>query len=269
MKHFFTLLLTFLLTVSTFAQVGINNENPDASAALDITSTSLGFLPPRMTAVQRDAIPGPALGLMVFCTNCASGDGELQVNYVSGWKNIVGGETKDPPAPVIGIYRDGGIVFYIANEPTDLDGDGDLDTGLVAAFSDVATAVEWGCNDTDLLNVPNVPNNTGNPAGSGAEIGDGFNNTNNILLDCSTAPAALAARSYGPDWFLPSLNELNQMYDNKTTLEAVPGFTAFSNFYWSSTEYDNGNAWEQVFFNGNQGYEVKDFASNVRAVRAF
>ena len=59
------------------------------------------------------------------------------------------------------------------------------------------------------------------------------------------------------------------MYDNKTTLEAVPGFTAFSNFYWSSTEYDNGNAWEQVFFNGNQGYEVKDFASNVRAVRAF
>ena len=134
MKHFFTILLTFLFTASTFAQVGINNENPDASAALDITSTSLGFLPPRMTAVQRDAIPGPALGLMVFCTNCASGDGELQVNYVSGWKNIVGGETKDPPAPVIGDYRDGGIVFYIANEPTDLDGDGDLDTGLVAGI---------------------------------------------------------------------------------------------------------------------------------------
>ena len=81
----------------------------------------------------------------------------------------------------------------------------------------------------------------------GAEIGDGFNNTNAILKDCPSAPAALAARSYGSDWFLPSINELNQMYDNRATLEAVSGFTAFSDFYWSSTEYDNDYAWLQSF----------------------
>jgi hypothetical protein len=140
---------------------------------------------------------------------------------------------------------------------------------LVAAMSDYATTVEWGCNGTDLLNVPNVLYNGGNPAGSGAEIGDGFNNTNNILKDCATAPAALAARSYGPDWFLPSAKELNQMYLKKEILEAVSGFTAFSSFYWSSTELDNGYAWGQYFFNGNQNLINKSSTSNVRAVRAF
>ena len=140
---------------------------------------------------------------------------------------------------------------------------------MVAAFSDVATSVEWGCLSTDLLNVSNVPYNGGFPTGSGAEIGDGFNNTNNILKDCSTAPAALAARSYGPDWFLPSAKELNQMYVNKTTLEGVSGFTAFSEWYWSSTEYDGDFAWPQLFGNGYQTYWNKSYTFFVRAVRAF
>ena len=56
MKHFFTLLAAVLLTATTYAQIGINNENPDASAALDITSTTGGLLVPRMTETQRDAI---------------------------------------------------------------------------------------------------------------------------------------------------------------------------------------------------------------------
>ncbi|MFT4673969.1 MAG: hypothetical protein ACI9R6_000870, partial [Saprospiraceae bacterium] len=75
---------------------------------------------------------------------------------------------------------------------------------MVAAFSDVAAGVAWGCNGTDLPNVINVPYNGGVPTGDGAEIEDGVTNTNGILTDCSTAPAALAVRTFGPDWFLPS-----------------------------------------------------------------
>ena len=56
MKQFFTFLVIVLLSASTFAQVGINNETPDASAALDITSTTAGILIPRMTQSQRDAV---------------------------------------------------------------------------------------------------------------------------------------------------------------------------------------------------------------------
>ena len=42
MKNICTLLAAVLLTATTYAQIGINNENPDASAALDITSTTGG-----------------------------------------------------------------------------------------------------------------------------------------------------------------------------------------------------------------------------------
>ena len=63
MKQFFTFLVIVLLSASTFAQVGINNETPDASAALDITSTTAGILIPRMTQSQRDAVSSPATGV--------------------------------------------------------------------------------------------------------------------------------------------------------------------------------------------------------------
>lgn len=56
-------------TASTTSRVGINITNPAASAALDITSTTTGFLPPRMTATQASAISSPAEGLLVYVTD--------------------------------------------------------------------------------------------------------------------------------------------------------------------------------------------------------
>jgi hypothetical protein len=254
MKQFFTFLAAVLLTATTFAQVGINNENPDASAALDITSTTGGLLIPRMTETQRDAIFPAATGLMIYQT-----DGTAGFYYYNGssWAEVAATSATYS----IGDVVNGGVVFWL---------DSTGQHGLVCSFSDVATSVEWGCYGTDLPNVLNVPYNGGTPLGLGAEIGDGFNNTNDILQDCPTAPAALAARSLGAQWFLPSAKELNQIYINKTTLSGVPGFTAFSNFYWSSTEYNVNLAWRQDFDDGNQYDYVKyQSTSNVRAVRAF
>jgi hypothetical protein len=73
MKHFFTFLAAVLLTITTYAQVGINIETPDASAALDITSTTGGLLVPRMTEIQRDAISPAATGLMIYQTDGTPG----------------------------------------------------------------------------------------------------------------------------------------------------------------------------------------------------
>ena len=71
MKKLSSLLAAFLLfNGALFSQVGINQDNnvPDASAMLDVKSTSKGMLVPRMTKSQRDAISTPAAGLLVFNT---------------------------------------------------------------------------------------------------------------------------------------------------------------------------------------------------------
>jgi hypothetical protein len=273
MKNIFTVLALVLVTSSIFAQIGINNENPDASAALDITSTTGGLLPPRMTALQRAEIVNPALGLMVFCTNCASGDGELQVNYASGWKNAAGGDITDPP-PQIGDYRDGGIVFYIASPPVDLDGDDDLDTGLVCAIQDYTNAIAWIIGGSTQT--------TAN-GGTSASIGHGQTNTTAMMNQVGyTGGAAKACNDYSitinqitySDWFLPSKDELNQMYQNRETINTTASANGGSNFsinyYWSSTESGNNVAWSQGIYNGSQiYYGGKDFTISVRAVRAF
>jgi len=53
------------------AQVGIGTNTPDASAALEVRSTTKGLLLPRLTSSQISAISNPAEGLIVYCTDCA------------------------------------------------------------------------------------------------------------------------------------------------------------------------------------------------------
>ena len=71
MRNIGVLLLAFLISNSVFSQVGIGTDSPDNSAALDIESTTLGFLPPRMSSVQRDAIAvtSTSIGLIIFNTD--------------------------------------------------------------------------------------------------------------------------------------------------------------------------------------------------------
>lgn len=65
----YALLFFGLFVLLGHAQTGIGTTTPDASAKLDITSTSKGFLIPRMTTVQRSAISSPANGLLVYQTD--------------------------------------------------------------------------------------------------------------------------------------------------------------------------------------------------------
>ena len=251
MKHFFTLLAAVVLTASTYAQVGIGTTTPDASAALDITSTTGGLLVPRMTAAQRDAITTPSQGLIIFCSDCASGEGELQIKLTSSWKNTIGGDVNDPPA--IGDTHQGGIVFY-------LDGNGG---GLIAAPSDQQSAT-WGCYGQSI-------------GGTSSAVGAGAANTTAIVSGCSeTAIAAKICADYTDgtytDWFLPSKDELNLMYEN-IGQGNVLGLGNVGNFaewyYWSSTGYYPNVAWNQKFTHGYQSEYDKVSTYNVRAVRAF
>ncbi|MBF9222528.1 hypothetical protein I2H31_15600, partial [Hymenobacter sp. BT662] len=140
MKHVSILrrgrLLLALLTTGFFtahAQTGgvrIGTAGaPDASAVLDVVSTTQGFLPPRLTSAQRAAIASPAAGLMVYQTNGTRG-----IYYYDGtaWVNLTDGKVPDangltgPPPP------NGGVVSTLAGA-AGLDGSAD-GTGAAARF---------------------------------------------------------------------------------------------------------------------------------------
>jgi len=71
-------------------QLGVGTDTPDLSSAIEIKSTTQGFLPPRMTYVQKLAIISPASGLIIWCNNCGV-SGEIQVYNGKMWTNLIGG----------------------------------------------------------------------------------------------------------------------------------------------------------------------------------
>ena len=148
----------------------------------------------------------------------------------------------------IGSISFGGIVFYF-------NGSGG---GMVCTQSNQSMDAEWGCYEAW--------------AGSfGTAIGTGAGNTAMIVANCSQSGiaaricSALVLNGYS-DWFLPSKDELNLMYQNLNQA----GLGAFANdWYWSSTENNSSNAWLQNFSDGGQVSGSKGTNKYVRAVRVF
>jgi hypothetical protein len=64
----------------------VGSGTKSASASLQSDSTTQGFLPPRMTNVQRTNIVSPAIGLMVYCTDTIEG---LYIYKSTGWTFII------------------------------------------------------------------------------------------------------------------------------------------------------------------------------------
>ena len=144
MKQIFTLLAAVLLTATTYAQVGIGTTTPDASSALDITSTTKGLLIPRMTETQRDAISSPATGLMIYQT-----DGTVGFYYYNGssWAEVA---ATSKTYSVNTFYAElGGYVIEVNSDGTH---------GLVVAMQDQGTSNWYEANDL-LSNASNHDTN--------------------------------------------------------------------------------------------------------------
>jgi hypothetical protein len=237
--------------------VGIGTSSPHSTALLDVSSTTKGFLPPRMTGEQRNQIASPAIGLMVYCTNCGSTGGEPQYYNGSAWVNMIGGSAMRPPA--IGDAYQGGIIAYIFGTQDLGYVTGEIH-GLIAATSDQSTGIRWS-------NGANIPTGL-----TGTAIGTGLANTNTIIFNLggtSTSYAAGLARAHNgggyTDWYLPSEDELGKLYINRV---AIGGFTISG--YWSSTEIWGSYARYYPFtVDSSINVEEQFLSFSVRAIRAF
>jgi hypothetical protein len=131
-------------------------------------------------------------------------------------------------------------------------------TSGTAAWTDAT--YEWSGNTSEAIGAD----------AQGTAIGTGYRNTQAMVTQSSTAGrAGTVSRAYrGPnslsDWYLPSQDELNQMYVNKN---AIGDFS--TDLYWSSSEYGDDSVWVQDFSLGLQGTGLKNLTLDVRPVRAF
>jgi hypothetical protein len=148
----------------------------------------------------------------------------------------------------IGDFYAGGIVFF-----------NDNGKGLIAAPTDQGTSTPW--NNLTLTTV----------GLTSTIIGSGKSNTDYIVAHQGVGNYAarlcydLVLNGYD-DWFLPSKDELSQLYSINSTFNIVS-----KNFYWSSSEANESDAWTQYFLPPSMSPNTmsKFTTYYVRAIRAF
>jgi hypothetical protein len=256
MKKVFSLFLILFLN-SLIAQVKIG-DNPlviSSSSILELESSSKGFLPPRMSKAQQDAITSPAVGLQIWCTSCGLA-GELHVysGTSAGWINI------GPPTVSVGDNYGGGTLAYLLIS-TDPGYDANVAHGIIAATVDQTQGL-WSPNGSTT----SITTSTG--------LGQGQTNTNNIYSAFGNTGnyGANTARQYTgggyTDWYLPSKDELYKLYLNKTS---IGGFNTQMTLYWTSSQdpTNSNNAYQYNFLDGFLNSTSKGGNVNIRVIRKF
>ena len=161
----------------------------------------------------------------------------------------------------IGEAFGGGVIFHLWKDALG------VEHGLIVDKTDLSTSQAWSNIDQTLI-------------GATAQSSwDGLSNSNAIVAQAghTNSAAALCLNSSNGgqnDWYLPSVQELNMLWNNYYTvarsLTQISGATQLSPaYYWSSTEYGSTSAWSFTFAYGSANSDFKGLTNSLRAVRAF
>jgi len=247
---------------------GINETDPvySSSQAANITATditNLGNLSGTNTGDQQIS----RTGLTVTLTNGGTYQDSINT-YIAGDGIDITGTTISETKYQVGDFAQGGIVFWV---------DETGEHGLVCAKSDQdgGSGVRWFAGTYGNTQAKGDGPYAGEANTSiiiAAQVAIGDDGNTYAARICNELQITEGGKTYG-DWYLPSKEELNLMYQNKATIDATATTNSGSGFasayYWSSTEYNINFAWLQGINTGSQGYSGKYGTGLVRAVRAF
>jgi hypothetical protein len=129
---------------------------------------------------------------------------------------------------------------------------------LEAAPTDMGSMLAWASGGYTTTDIP----------GTGSAIGTGRKTTDIILATDAAAPAANDCYNYAnngkTDWFLPSKDEMNELYGNMSYVGNMG-----TNVHWSSSQNNSSTAWARSFTSDAFYANNKASTYSVRAIRAF
>ena len=175
------------------------------------------------------------------------------------------------PVTVPMALPDGSIIFYDLGEDygTYIIGDDGYPVRLGSPYawrflicdkSDLADDKAWGPSGTsEGLTVTTIGHGSPNTETMIARYGD---NASYLWKDIKQRRS-----DTGFDWFMPCKDELNILYENKDVVSSAGGVALQSTWYWSSSEYNNNQAWFQYFSHGYDGYDGKSSKKVCRLLR--
>lgn len=172
--HLFALFILTGLSLSSFAQnvgIGTTTFTPNDDALLELRSTTSGFLMPKMTEVQRDAIVGPTEGLIIYQTNVSRG-----FKYYNGstWVAIGADNLGEHLATQNLSLNDNWLTNDGGSEGIRITNDGNVGVGTATPGQRLQVQV----NTPTGLTFPLLIRNAGASNGGGSGSGIGFNNHN-------------------------------------------------------------------------------------------
>jgi hypothetical protein len=276
------------------ANLGIGTTSPNASAITEMNSTTQGFLPPRMTSAQRDAITSPAVGLTIFntTTNC--------LNFYIGYWNETCGTLVQPLVqsayPAGSVFCSGAtLVVNVVNPATGkIWMDRNLGASQVATSSTDAAAYgdlyQWGrrsdghqcrtsATTTTLSSIdqptngnfiltPNSPFDWRSP--QNADLWQGVNGVNNPCPSGYRIPTETEINAERLSW---GQNTMAGAFASPLKLP-VAGYRSGSagsldagtGYYWSSTVFSGTDSRGLLFSAGN-AYLIVSYRAFGYAVR--
>jgi len=272
----FLYVIVLLIYIPAFSQVGIGTATPAASAKLDITSTTQGLLPPRMTTAQRDAIVSPATGLVIFNTSTNS----LETKNSSGWVSLSASFVALPTIVIgtqqwmeknleVTTYRNGDPIPYV----TDATAWAALTTGAWCYYNNdpLNGAIYGKLYNWYAVNDPRGLAPVGWHIPTDAEL-----TTLSTTLGGDAVAGGKMKVAGTTRWTAP-----NTGADNSSGFAGLPGGSRNNNgpfftvgdygYWWSSTENNTTSAWYRSLFysdgNFTRYYASKHYGFSVRCLR--
>ncbi len=260
-------------------QVGIGTNTPHPSALVDVTSTAQGFLPPRLTLQQRNAITNPPIGLTIWCSDC----NEMQIYSGYMWTNLSGSAASLKSVPSIKIcyhnwmyenlnirtYRNGDTI-PVVTDPVQWT---NLTTGAMCWYNNDSTA-----NSSTYGALYNwyALNDARGLAPEGWRLPS--NNEWAILASCLNGDSVAGAKikAVSPLWAVP-----NTGATNASGFSALPSgyrnnngaFSTISQggYWWSITENNPTTAWYRFASSSNLQLPslnaLKGYGFSVRCIK--